>query len=162
LASSPTPSRLPSHVTTPVTPTQAPVNIVGEPALVSSPQRMVAAGGDPLLSLPPPYFETPSETRNAQLRGCSFLGPSAIPLDPIDLTQQDVLAGDPSLVEANQTFELTFLPLRTGFVCVGGVRLILVSDHLSDVDIETSTFASVKEPRTLKELDIIAEVWIQP
>ncbi|KAF8556912.1 DUF974-domain-containing protein [Imleria badia] len=160
-ASSPTLSRFSSALTTP---TQAPVNITSEPALGSSPQRLVAAGGDPLLSLPPPYFEIPDDTRNAKLRGCAFLGPSAIPLDPIHLVQQDMLASDPPRVEASQPFELTFLPRRTGFVCVGGLRLVLIGDHLSDADIEPGTNAntSVKEPRTVKELDIIAEIWIQP
>ena len=156
VASSPTPSR---HASTLPIPTLAPVNLASELALVSSPQRL---GGDPLLSLPPPYFETLDEMRNAKLRGCSFLGPSAIPLDPIDLTQDDVLASDPPRVEAGQTFELTFLPLRTGFVCAGGLRLILIGDHLSDIDIEPGAYAAAKEPRTLKELDVIAEVWIQP
>jgi hypothetical protein len=162
VASSPTPSRLPSHVPTLPTPTQAQTSVVGELALVSSPQRLVAAGSDPLLSLPPPYFETLDESRNAKLRGCSFLGPSAIPLDSIDLTPHDLPASDPPRVEASQTFELTFLPLRTGFVCAGGLRLILISDHLSDADIEPGAYAAAKEPRTLKELDVIAEVWIQP
>lgn len=159
MASSPTPSQ---YVSTPTTPTQAPVIIRGEPALVSSPRKMVATGADPLSSLPPPYFETLDDTRNAKMRGCSFLGPSAIPLDPIDLTSQDVAPGELPRVEASQTFELTFLSLRTGFVCAGGLRLILIGDHLSDADVEPDTTVSAKEPRTLKELDVIAEVWIQP
>jgi hypothetical protein len=74
VASSSTPSRHPWILPTP---TQAPVNVASELALVSSPQRLVAAGGDPLLSLPPPYFETLDETRNAKIRGCSFLSASA-------------------------------------------------------------------------------------
>ena len=162
VASSPTPSRISSYVSPLTTPTQAPVNVVGEQALVASPQKLVAAGGDPMLSLPPPYFETLDETRNAKLHGCSFLGPSALPLDFFDLTQQDIPASDLPRVEASQTIELTFLPLRTGFVCAGGLRLILVDDHLSDTDVEPSTYVAAKEPHTLKELDVIAEVWIQP
>ena len=164
VASSPTPSRFSSQVSALSTPTQAPINLVGEPALGLLPQRLGAARGDPLLSLPPPYFETPDDTRNAKLRGCAFLGPSAIPLDPIDLVQQDTPASDLPRVEASQTFELTFLPRRTGFVCVGGLRLILIGDHLSDADTEpgTNVTVSVREPRTVKELDIISEVWIQP
>ncbi|KAG9318162.1 DUF974-domain-containing protein [Chiua virens] len=61
----------------------------GEPTLVTSPQKLVA-GNDPLLSLPPPYFETLDETRNAKLAGCAFVGPSTIPLDPIHLAHSDV------------------------------------------------------------------------
>ncbi|KAH0830289.1 DUF974-domain-containing protein [Lanmaoa asiatica] len=162
VASSLTPSRFSSYGSALTTPTQATVSVVGEQALVSSPQKLVAAGGDPLLSLPPPYFEILDETRNAKLRGCSFLGPSAIPLDPFDLVQHDVPASNLPRVEASQTFELTFLPLRTGFVCAGGLRLILIGDHHSDVDIEPDTYTTAKEPRTLKELDVITEVWIQP
>lgn len=137
--------------------------VAGE-VLVSSPQTLVATASDPLLSLPPPYFETLDETRNEKLRGCSFLGPSAIPLDPVDLIQpdRDVPTGDPHRVESSQEFELTLLPLCTGFVCAGGLRLILVGDHLSDADIESGTHVGAKEPRTLKELDVIAEVWVQP
>ena len=159
VASGPAPSRFSSQVSTP---TQVPTNLVGDPALVSSPQKLAATGGDPLLSLPPPYFDTPDETRNAKLRGCPFLGPSAVPLDPINLIQQDILSSDPPRVEESQTFELTFLPLRTGFVCAGGLRLILIGDHLADADTDLGTYISTKEPRTLKELGVIAEVWIQP
>ena len=55
-------------------------------------------------------------------------------------------------------FELTFSPRRTGFVWVGGLHLILVGDHLSDADMEpgTNVTMSVKEPRMVKELDIIS------
>lgn len=141
--------------------TQAPVNVAGELALVSSPQAL--PGNDPLLSLPPPYFEIVDVSRNAKLRGCSFLGPSAIPLDPVDLIQPDggILLGDLHRVETSREFELTFLSLRTGFVCVGGLRIILIGDHLSDADTEPGTYVGAKEPRTLKELDVIAEVWVQ-
>lgn len=83
-------------------------------------------------------------------------------LDPFDLTQQDVPMSDLPRVEASQTFELTFLPQCTGLVCAGGLRVILIGDHLSNADVEPGKYAAVEELRTLKELDVIAEVWIQP
>ncbi|KAF9228765.1 DUF974-domain-containing protein [Gyrodon lividus] len=142
------------------TPTGGSCNVAGEHALVS-PQKLVSAGGDAILSLPPPYFETQDEIRSAKLKGCSFLGPSAISLDPIKLVSHgdSETAGDLPVVETSQEFELTFLPLRTGFVCVGGLRVILVCDDLSDT--EPGVHSAVKEPRTLKELDVVAEVWVQ-
>ena len=162
---SPAPSRFSSYASAQTTSSQAPpVNVAGDQVLVSSPQALVTTGNDPLLSLPAPYFETLDDTRNTKLRGCSFIGPSAIPLDPIDLARpdEDVPTGDLHRVEASQEFELTFLPLRTGFVCAGGLRLILIGNHQLDTDTESGPHVLVKEPCTLKELDVIAEVWIRP
>ncbi|KIJ60596.1 hypothetical protein HYDPIDRAFT_98329 [Hydnomerulius pinastri MD-312] len=148
---------------TQVTPAQTPYIIAGELPLVSSPQKLVSAEGDITISLPPPYFDTPDETRNAKLKGCSFLGPSAISLAPMKLTPPPENENDDIPIpraEGSQEFELTFQPLRTGFVCVGGLRVILVGDDISDVDGATHRAAG-KGPRTLKELDILAEVWVR-
>ena len=86
VASSPTPSRFLSQVSALSIPTQVLINLVGEPALGSSPQRLGVARGDPSLLLPPPYLGM----RNARPRGRALLRLSAIPLDPIDLIQQDM------------------------------------------------------------------------
>ncbi|KAF9234782.1 DUF974-domain-containing protein [Melanogaster broomeanus] len=155
---SPATSRF-SSVASQMTLAQGSHNVLGE-HMVVSPRKHVA-GSDAMLSLPPPYFETQDEIRSAKLRGCSFLGPSAIPLEPIKLVPHgdSVVADDLPRVEASQEFVLTFLPLRTGFVCVGGLRVILVHDDLSDA--ESGIHRAVKEPRTLKELDVVAELWVQ-
>ncbi|KAF8836763.1 DUF974-domain-containing protein [Paxillus ammoniavirescens] len=140
------------------TPTQGSYDVTGEHVFMS-PQKLVSAEAMP--SLPPPYFETQDENRSAKLKGCSFLGPSAISLDPITLVshRDSEIAGDLPKAEASQEFTLTFIPLRTGFVCAGGLRLILVYDNVSDT--ELGVRRAVKEPRTLKELDVVAEVWVQ-
>ncbi|KIK81119.1 hypothetical protein PAXRUDRAFT_833090 [Paxillus rubicundulus Ve08.2h10] len=140
------------------TPTQGSYDLTEEHVFML-PQKLVSAEAMP--SLPPPYFETQDESRSAKLKGCSFLGPSAISLDRITLVSQEdsEISGDLPKAEATQEFTLTFLPLRTGFVCAGGLRLILVYDNSSDTDLGERR--AVKEPRTLKELDVVAEVWVQ-
>ncbi|KAH7889955.1 DUF974-domain-containing protein [Phlebopus sp. FC_14] len=125
---------------------------------VSSPQKLTRLENDAMLSLPPPYFEIPDEVRSMKLKGCSFLGPSAITLDPINLiSSNDPMDDELIRAEGSQLFELTFQPLRTGFVCVGGLRLILTDDKLSDAD----NAPYRRSPQILKELDIVAEIWVR-
>ena len=109
--------------------------------------------GDALLSLPPPYFETVDQARDTKLKGCDFLGSSTMVLDRI----QPSIPPDSGDVqtEGSQSFELTFLPLHTGYVCVGGLRILLVDDELTDAERGTHRV------RTLKEYDVIGEIWVR-
>ncbi|KAL4074696.1 hypothetical protein V8B97DRAFT_2016708 [Scleroderma yunnanense] len=149
-----------SHVS-PVKSAQATQRPSTDRTLVASPSTTnVNSEGNGLLSLPPPYFETIDQTRDMKLKGCDFLGPSAIVLEPIQL-DVPLESGNVHLtrMEGSQQFELTFLPLRTGYVCVGGLRILLVGHELTDV--ERSVHRMVKAPRTLKEHDVIGEIWVR-
>ncbi|KAH9952206.1 hypothetical protein B0H21DRAFT_716167 [Amylocystis lapponica] len=61
-----------------------------------------------------------------------------------------------------QEFELSYLPLRRGFAKVGGLRVVLVEDRIADEgsagDEETRYSTEV---RTLKEWDVVGEIWVR-
>ncbi|OAX43830.1 DUF974-domain-containing protein [Rhizopogon vinicolor AM-OR11-026] len=153
---------LTSATSTLITPMQSSPNIASEIALVSSPEMNLAHGRMP--TLPPPYFEFADQEKRAELNGCVFLGTSTLFLDPITLTharQHDDLSDDGAeKVEGSQEFDLTFLPMRAGFVRAGGLRLLLVKDEFVDGDQNTYSSGGVEEARILKELDVVAELWV--
>lgn len=127
-------------------------------ALLASPSTHVNNEGDTLLSLPPPHFETVDQARDSKLKGCDFLGPSTIVLDPIQLIPSGPGDVQPITTEGSQQFELTFLPLQTGYVCVGGLRILLVDHELTE---ERGVQHVVTEPKMLKEYDVIGEIWVR-
>ncbi|KAG1730591.1 DUF974-domain-containing protein [Suillus lakei] len=157
---------LTSATSTLITPMQSP-NMASENLLVLSPERMLARGG-PIL--PPPYFEFADEEKRAKLKGCVFVGSSTQFLNPITLTNpshashhEDLSEDDVEKVEGSQEFELTFLPVQTGFVRAGGLRILLVRDELVDVGADQATHrlgSGAIEARTMKELDVVAELWV--
>jgi len=157
---------LTSASSTLVTPVKSSPNIASEMSLVGSPQKILAQRGVP--TLPPPHFEFADQEKRAELNGCVSLGSSTLFLSPITLTHtsHDKPHEDPSdnqaaKVEGSQGFELTFLPTRTGFVRVGGLRLLLVRDEVVHGDQAAhSSGPSIGEARTLKELDVVAELWV--
>ncbi|KAI6019617.1 DUF974-domain-containing protein [Pisolithus orientalis] len=92
-----------------------------------------------------------------------FVGPSSLALESIKLctpaaqsSREDVHPA--ARTEGSRQFELTFIPLQTGYICVGGLRILLVDHELSDT--EASVHRVVKEPRTLREYDVVGEVWV--
>ncbi|KAG6329548.1 hypothetical protein ID866_9543 [Astraeus odoratus] len=133
--------------------------VASDHALVASPSTQLMGQGNALLSLPPPYFDAADQTRDTKLKGCTFLGSSTISLESMRL-DTPIEPGDthPARSEGCREFELTFLPLCTGYVCVGGLRILLVEHELSDG--VTSTHRIGKEPKTLKEYEVIGEVWV--
>ncbi|KAG0706365.1 DUF974-domain-containing protein [Suillus ampliporus] len=159
---------LTSITSTVVTPVQGSPNMASENTLVLSPQKMLAHGGLP--TVPPPYFEFADEEKRENLKGCVFIGSSTLFLDPITLTDaspashhEDLSDGDVEKVEGSQEFELTFLPVQTGFVRVGGLRLLLIRDEFIDAGADQATYrlgSGTGEARTLKELDVVAELWV--
>lgn len=135
--------------------------------LATSSSVQINSGRNNLLplspSLPPPHFGTADQIRDAKLKGCTLVGPSSLALESIKLctpaaqsSREDVHPA--ARTEGSRQFELTFIPLQTGYICVGGLRILLVDHELSDT--EASVHRVVKEPRTLREYDVVGEVWV--
>ncbi|KAG2076049.1 DUF974-domain-containing protein [Suillus decipiens] len=150
-----------------VTPMQSSLNIASENLLAISPEKMLTRG-EP--TLPTPYFDFPDEEKRAKLKGCVYVGSSTQFLDPITLTNpshagrhEDSSDNDGEKAEGSQEFELTFLPVQTGFVRAGGLRILLVRDELVDIGTDQATHrlgSRAMEARTMKELDVVAELWV--
>jgi len=68
-------------------------------------------------------------------------------------------------VEAAQEFNLSYLPLVKGFSTVGGLRVILVEDHLEDADDASQNDSNdarrQAQVRVLREWDVIGEIWVK-
>lgn len=141
--------------------------------------------------LPPPFANSESDGSGPRSKDVVFVGPSAIMLPPLHLsapaTTEGVAPGhertdsesttdseaDSDLHEtiggsivraiASQDFELEFLPLKSGFATVGGLRVLLVEDRLVDIEEDASEARSNRfsEARTLQEWDVVAEVWVK-
>ncbi|KAG1774257.1 DUF974-domain-containing protein [Suillus placidus] len=158
---------LTSATSTLAIPVQSSPNMASENLLVISPEEMLARSGP---TLPPPYFEFADEEKRAKLKGCVFVGPSTQFLNPITLTgpshashHEDSSDDDVEKAEGSQEFELTFLPVQTGFVRAGGLRILLVRDELVDVGTDQTTHrlgSGAMEASTIKELDVVAELWV--
>ncbi|KAG1842662.1 DUF974-domain-containing protein [Suillus subalutaceus] len=144
---------LTSATSTLVTPVQGSPNMTSENLLVISPEKMIARP-----TLPPPYFEFADEEKCVKLKGCVSVGSSTHHANH----HEDSSDGDVEKAEGSQEFELTFLPVQTGFVRAGGLRILLVRDELVDVgsDQATRRLGSAMEAKTLKELDVVAELWV--
>jgi len=58
-------------------------------------------------------------------------------------------------VQLIQDFEMTFIALQRGFSTIGGLRILVVDDHLDEGESKRQTRA-----RILKEYDVIGELWV--
>ncbi|KAI0079000.1 DUF974-domain-containing protein [Panus rudis PR-1116 ss-1] len=87
-------------------------------------------------------------------------------------SELEVLANKPILnrftrVLASQDFELEYVPRKAGFLSVGGLRILSVDDRLveeTEGEAEMAEAEAGKRPenvQTLKEVEIVAEVWVQ-
>ncbi len=78
-------------------------------------------------------------------------------------SESEVLVGGGRLtkVVSSQEFELEYLPLRSGFLTVGGLRILLVEDRVTDESEEDDGSRVRREVRILKELDIVGEIWVR-
>ena len=110
--------------------------------------------------LPPPFFDGPPDSdHRAQLDpSVMFLGSSALLLPPVQVSTGDFgIPSNPII----QDFELTFIPMKSGFHRIGGLRVLLVQDKgtsdFQEFEVEQATQSKVQ---TLKEFDIIAETWV--
>ena len=115
--------------------------------------------------LPPPYFDaTLSEQQKLLMAGVSFLGTSVVLLPEIEISfpDSDSAAETPlPKGQAVQDLNLSFIALRKGFSIVGGLRILLLDDELVEGAHEEREIKvkAEKRPRTLKEYDIVGEIW---
>jgi len=133
-----------------------------------------------LRRIPPPEPMPGDEARYEKLRGATrFLGASTLLVPPMTLVRAataesesessapgggggDATTGGagPRKEEQFWDFELEYTPLRTGFVPVGGLRVLLVEDRVhatEDVHPERRTTG----PVVLKEWDVVGEIWVK-
>ncbi|KAF5391817.1 hypothetical protein D9757_001692 [Collybiopsis confluens] len=120
---------------------------------------------DLLSSLPPPYFEKIDESKHWRMSAVTFSGPSAIVLPPVDLESPESTSAAPWPAPKHQgtlDFELEYVPMRRGFAAVGGVRLLLIGERVVDVneEDEADTVALKPIPMTLKEWNVVGEIWV--
>jgi hypothetical protein len=128
------------------------------------------------MRLPPPEPVAGDEARYEKLRGGThFLGPSTLLVPPmtfaraIEMTPGDGegdarIGGNESATKKEERFwefELAYAPLKIGFVPVGGLRVLLLEDR-TDGGIEAYLDKRTSVPVTLKEWDVIGEIWVKP
>ena len=58
-------------------------------------------------------------------------------------------------------FELEYAPLRTGFVPVGGLRVLLLEDRVDGMAEAYSERRAASAPVVLREWDVIGEIWVK-
>lgn len=114
--------------------------------------------------LPRPYFEGADELKSSTAGSVSFVGPSTTVLPAIELNfanAQNKGEGTPK-VQVVQEFELPFIALRKGFSMIGGIRILLIEDHLleSVEEEEDDRKTKLRRATILKEYGIIGEVWV--
>lgn len=117
------------------------------------------------------------ETRYEKLRGATrFLGVSTVLVPPMTLARTAASAdaprssspggggGDdapPRKGEQFWDFELEYTPLKTGFVLVGGLRVLLLEDQVHSTEDAYLTERRIVAPVVLKEWDVIGEIWVK-
>jgi len=134
--------------------------------------------------IPPPEPMQGDEARYDKLRGMTrFVGASTLFVPPMTLVGShpesesssavsrgggnDV--GNDTMASAAPTgkevrfweFELEYTPLRTGFVPVGGLRVLLLEDRVQGTEEAYPERRSSSAPVVLKEWDVIGEVWVK-
>ncbi|KAI0316792.1 hypothetical protein OF83DRAFT_1059760 [Amylostereum chailletii] len=148
--------------------------ILDDRQLVNSP-RQHRQDGDPTKGLPCPEPERGDEARYAKVRGARFLGPSVQILPPVNLLSpvlsrandgdsDDEVSVDTHdktpKVEGFTEFEMKWIPVQTGFVRVGGVRVLVVEDWVEEMIESRGGGMDKMSPRTLKEWDVVGELWV--
>ncbi|THH15608.1 hypothetical protein EW146_g4900 [Bondarzewia mesenterica] len=133
--------------------------------------------GVQVLPLPVPQPEDEVKYAKEHAGGVRYLGASALFLPSIRLSapveeprQSAESDDDPSAsheakipkVEGSWDFDLSYLPVRTGFSIIGGVRVLLVEDRWEDADGVKSDGdeRSLLPVRVLREWDVVGEVWV--
>ncbi|KAI0048223.1 DUF974-domain-containing protein [Auriscalpium vulgare] len=145
--------------------------------LVTSPKHQ-QFDEDVLKRLPPPVPEPADEVAYSKIQGIDFVGPSTLILPSATLRASGGLESLTSDTESEESsssglqnkmttvenfweFELEYKPTRTGYLKVGGLRVILVEDRL--IDEGESTDAPTRPAlasRTLREWDVVGEIWV--
>ncbi|KAI0005858.1 hypothetical protein BJV74DRAFT_800409 [Russula compacta] len=142
----------------------------------------------PRLRVPPPEPMPGNEARYEKLRGATrFLGASTLLVPPMILARTVPESSSPpgsgggvrdgdrgnatsSLSSPTATvtikeerfwdFEMEYAPLRTGFVPVGGLRVLLLEDRVGGAE-EAYLEKRAGAPVVLKEWDVIGEIWVR-
>jgi hypothetical protein len=127
--------------------------------------------------VPPPEPMSGDEARYDKLRGATrFLGASTLLVPPMTLVRaapespspspyagsgEDRGGGDATTRKEERfwEFELEYVPLRTGFVPIGGLRVLLLEDRVHGGD-ETYFERQSSAPVVLKEWDVVGEIWV--
>ncbi|KAI0282153.1 hypothetical protein BGY98DRAFT_956011 [Russula aff. rugulosa BPL654] len=143
----------------------------------------------PRQRFPPPRPMHGDEARYDKLRGATrFLGASTLLVPPMTLVRThseselssvdtgsgggdndgrgDTTTGTGAAATTGKEvqfwdFELEYTPLRTGFVPVGGLRVLLVEDRVQGADEVYPERRSSNAPVVLKEWDVIGEIWVK-
>lgn len=138
------------------------VKFLGTSTLLLPPIRLVApAGADVESTGTEGEGDAPGHDRNTSV--------STITTQSEADSELEVLVGGGRALQviASQDFELQYIPTRSGFHTVGGLRILLVADVLVDADEESlgrhsrSHSVGLDKVRTLREWEQIAEVWVQ-
>ncbi|KAI1790775.1 hypothetical protein LXA43DRAFT_471713 [Ganoderma leucocontextum] len=74
---------------------------------------------------------------------------------------EPLIAPDRLKAAASQEFELSYVPRKSGFLTVGGLRVLIVEDRLVEEDDSADGAVPLMEPRILKEWEVIGEVWVK-
>jgi len=110
--------------------------------------------------LPPPYFEGNLDELKVHTNGVVYSGPSTIPLDVLELslvTNPEGTKPDEKLkMRAVRDFEVAYVPVRTGFHTIGGLRILALEDRL----VEGDDNPPKRKASTVKEYEVIGEVWV--
>jgi trafficking protein particle complex subunit 13 len=131
------------------------------------------------LRFPPPVPTYGDEARYDKLRGATrFLGASTLLVPPMTLVRthpesssapgsgggSDNDNGGGTVTEKEVRFwdfELEYTPLKTGFVLVGGLRILLLEDRVHGAEEEEYPQRRSSAPLVLKEWDVIGEIWVK-
>jgi hypothetical protein len=134
------------------------------------------------LRFPPPVPTYGDEARYDKLRGATrFLGASTLLVPPMTLVRThpespsapgsggggDNGNGSDTMTDATTgkevrfwDFELEYTSLKTGFVPVGGLRVLLLEDRVHGAE-EAFPQRRSSAPLVLKEWDVIGEIWVK-
>lgn len=114
--------------------------------------------GHPQTIFPPPYFEEEANGKVSSSSGVVPIGPSLLFLPPVELGLSSDQMEGLSKAQLVQEFEMTFVALRRGFLTMGGIRILLVDDHLDEG--ENNRMKSQTRAHVLKEYDVVGELWV--
>jgi len=162
--------------------------LVGSPRVTQLGEQQEEEEDPALLALcriPPPEPMPGDEARYNKLRAATrFLGASTLLVPPMILAHtaptsdessspsggggnkdgSDATTGGaaPRKEEQFWEFELEYIPLRTGFVPVGGLRVLLLEDRVDGRDeAYPGRRTAAPVPVVLKEWDVIGEIWVK-
>ena len=111
-------------------------------------------------NLPSPTFDGADELGSVSAQpGVVYVGPSTIFLPPVTLGTKTQGDGQNSMRQVVQEFEISYMPLRKGFISFGGLRALLVEDRII-VGTGDEDMIGRERISTLKEWDTIGDIWV--